>query len=162
DGTTLTLVKITTEIFSALEDNAPGLAVKNLTLDRVWFVGSGDPITARNSPGVVVLGEGTVVKDSDIDGTMYQANGSNPEGILRYGDASHVLIDRVRIWNFGVSTKMDGGGVIRDTYAQQTVGFDGDHIDGFTRRDGANRVDIVRSRFMTAVPCHTSGPFFIQ
>ena len=162
DGTALTLVKIVTEVYTNVQDNRPELAVKHLLLDRCWFVGSGSPIAAQYSPGLIVPGAGAVIKDSDLEGTAYQANGKNPEAILTYSDVSDVLIDRVRIWNFGVSAKMDGGGLIRETYAQQTTGFDGDHCDGFTRRDGTSRIDIVRSRFMTAVPNLSSGPFFIQ
>jgi hypothetical protein len=125
----------------------------NVTLDRVWIRPSG-------ANRALILGPGTVIKDSDIDGSA-MPNGerwgfyTNTSGSYR--------IERVRVTGVSIGAWLDGSGTgtMTDTYIHGMISTNGAHVDGFTRRGGTGPLTILRSRFNIDSGWAT-GAFFLQ
>ena len=142
-GMTLSRVKITSTLDLT--------SVPNVTLDRVWVA----PTSGRNG---VILGAGTVIKDSDIDGSGLVQG----ERIGIYGNTSgSYAISRVAITNVSIGAWLDGdgSGSLTDGYIL-TSSINGAHQDGFTRRAGVGALAITRMRIDSSGPSVT-GAFFI-
>jgi hypothetical protein len=127
--------------------------VPNVTLDRVWIRS-----TARQA---LVVGPGTVIKDSDIDGST----GPQGERIGIYGNVSagSYAIQRVQVTGMSIGAWLDGSGSgsMTGTYIHDMVSIAGAHVDGFTRRDGTGALVIGGSRIDASGPSVT-GAFFLQ
>ena len=144
-GMTLSRVKIVSPLDLSL--------VANVTLDRVWLAPQG----GRQA---LVLGSGTVVTDSDIDGSAMQS----AERIGIYGNVpSRYTISRVSVTGTTVGAWLDGSGMgtMTDTYIHALVSNGGQHMDGFTRRAGTGPLTIARSR-IEARGASVTGAFFLQ
>jgi len=129
--------------------------VPNVTLDRVL-------ITAQGARNGLILGPGSVVKDSDIDGSV----GQQGERIGIFGDVpagSSYSIQRVRVTGMTVGVWLDGNGSgsMTDTYVHDLLSIGGAHVDGFTRRSGTGSLSIARSR-IDASGDNVTGAFFLQ
>jgi hypothetical protein len=125
----------------------------NVTLDRVWLAPDG-------GGRALVLGPGSVVKDSDIDGgAMAQGERIGVYGVV---NGTYALA-RVRITGMSVGAWLDGSGTgsVSDTYIHDLVSIDGAHVDGFTRRGGTGPLRITRSRIDASGP-NVTGALFLQ
>lgn len=127
----------------------------NVTLDRVWLA----PTSGRQA---LVLGSGTVIKDSDIDGSAMPV--AERDGI--YGNSPGAYtIARVNITGMTVGAWLDGdgggAGTMTDTYIHDMVSNGGQHMDGFTRRAGTAPLTILRSR-VDDTGASVTGAFFLQ
>jgi len=128
--------------------------LSNVTLDRVWL----RPTDNRTA---LVLGPGTVIKDSDIDGS----GSVQGERIGIYGNVSSgsYAIERVAITGVSVGAWLDGSasGTMADSYVHDMISINGAHVDGFTRRAGSGPLRILRSR-IDASGGYVTGAFFLQ
>jgi hypothetical protein len=131
---------------------------RNVTLDRVWINPS------RGGRDILVLGNGSVVKWSDIDGWDIPAHEISGNAALRVFNANDYLIRRCKITGAGIGAWIDGNGRGRmvATYLYRSQSSRGAHNDGFTRREGHGRLTISRSRLHVNNPGTTTGPFFLQ
>jgi hypothetical protein len=128
-------------------------SVPNVTLDRVWLAPQG----ARRA---LIFGSGTVIKDSDIDGSQMVQD----ERIAMYGSVSGTYaVERVRITGVSVGAWFDGSGsgTMTDTYIHNLGSINAAHVDGFTRRGGTGTLTINRSR-IDASGNSVTGAFFLQ
>lgn len=145
DGSTLRLVKITRPLDLS--------ELKDVTLDRVWLVPQGGHVA-------LVLGPGSVVKDSDVDG-------SDMQPAERIGVASRVAgsyaIEGLSITGMSVGAWLDGPGTgtLADTYIHAMTSLAGAHVDGLTRRAGTGPLSVIRSRIDASGPSVT-GALFLQ
>ena len=145
-GMTLSQVKITSSLDLT---NVP-----NVTLDRVW-------LKPTDGPYALKIGSGTVVKNSDIDGSAMPTSGERI--IYGFVQSGTYTLTNVSITNMTVGAWFDGpaSGTMNDTYIGSMFSGNGAHKDGFTRRDGVGLLAITR--------CHiddtsnaTTGAFFLQ
>ena len=144
-GMTLSRVKIT-EVLDLY-------SVPNVTLDRVWLA----PVGGVRA---IWLGPGSVIKDSDVDGSsMVQGERI---GIGTSTSGSYQIL-RTSITNVSVGTWLDGtgSGTMTETYVHNLISIDAAHKDGFTRRAGTGSLLIERSRLDASGPM-TTGAFFLQ
>jgi hypothetical protein len=155
DGAVIRLRKIVVYVQSAVWDNLPAAAPKNITIDRCLIVAN-----RRDAP-FVFLGQGSVLKDSLVDGRPTFSQGAGT-GVRTYQDVTDAQILRTRIIDFGLAMILDGGGVVEGVYASTSRSNAGDHTDTFTRRDGINRLDIKSSRLTCDPLDSATGPFFLQ
>jgi hypothetical protein len=145
-GMTISMKKITTGLDLS--------SVPNVTLDRVWLAPQG-------VNRALILGSGTVIKDSDIDGSQMVQN----ERIAMYGNVSSgsYTVARVHITKVSVGAWLDGSapGTMTDTYIHDLISIAGAHVDGFTRRADVGALTINRSR-IDASGNSVTGAFFLQ
>ena len=151
-GMTLSRVKITGGV--DLTD------LPDVTLDQVWLHPTG---TNR----ALILGPGTIIKDSDIDGSAM------PRGErwgLFHGDTggAEYSIARVSITGVSIGAWLDGSapGTMTDTYIRDLISTADAHLDGFTRRSGTGPLTIARSRiaddYTDGGGTHATGSVFLQ
>ncbi|MGB8651649.1 MAG: hypothetical protein WCD35_13430, partial [Mycobacteriales bacterium] len=151
-GMTLSKVKITSSLDLS--------SIPNVTLDRVWLAPTAQGVGRQTA---LVLGAGTVIKDSDIDGTNMIT--AERDGI--WGDSSQggYTIARVNITQMSVGAWIDGNGTgvgtMTDTYIHDMNSNGGQHVDGFTRRSGTAPLTITRSR-IDPEGQYVTGAFFLQ
>ena len=139
--------------------------LSNVTLDRVWL----QPVGANRA---LMLGPGTVVKDSDIDGASMPAGErwgiSSGTGS---GTTGNYTIQRVQITNVSIGMWLDSAtssstGTVTDTYIHNLISTNGAHLDGFTRRGGTGPLTILRSRiaadYSDGGGSHATGSVFLQ
>ena len=127
--------------------------VANVTLNRVWLQPSG-------ANRALILGPGSVIRDSDIDGSRMP----NGERWGLYTNTSgNYTIDRVRITGVSIGAWLDGSGsgTMTGTYMHGFISTNGAHVDGFTRRGGTGPLAISRSRINIDSGSAT-GAFFLQ
>jgi hypothetical protein len=126
----------------------------NVTLDRVW-------LQPQGGVKAVVLGAGTVIKDSDIDGSVM---GSGERMGMYTATSGSYTVARVHITGMSIGAWLDGDGTgtVTDTYVHNMLSVNGAHVDGFTRRAGVGSLLISRSRFDTSGQPNVTGAFFLQ
>ena len=156
NGMTISNVKIT----GALDLSS----YTNVTLDRVW-------VRVTNSNRAIIVGKGTTIKDSDIDGsgmpTGERFGVSSQPGVGTQGDYS-ILRTNITGTSIGIyldSQSSAGSGLISDTYIHNMISTGGAHIDGFTRRVGSAPVTVQRSRIVVDYSdsggTHATGALFL-
>jgi hypothetical protein len=125
----------------------------NVTLDRVW-------LAPRGGTRALVLGSGSVVQDSDIDGSS-MARGERV-GIYGVVSGSYAL-SRIQVTGMSVGAWLDGDGTgtLSDSYLHDLVSLNAAHVDGFTRRSGIGSLRILRCRIDASGPGVT-GALFLQ
>lgn len=151
-GMTLSMVKIATGVDLT---NVP-----NVTLDRVW-------IQPADASRALILGPGTLIKDSDIDGS---AMPTGERWGLFHGDTGGAgyRIERVRVTGVSIGAWLDGSApaTMSDTYIHNLISTGGAHLDGFTRRSGTGPLTITRSRiavdYSDAGGSYATGAVFLQ
>lgn len=128
-------------------------SIPNVTLNRVYLHPSG-------CNRALILGSGTTIKDSDIDGTsMVQG-----ERIAIYGDVSgSYTITGLSISAVSIGAWLDGTGTgtMTDTYIHDEISIASAHVDGFTRRAGTGALAITRCRIDPGSNSVT-GALFLQ
>ena len=147
-GATLSLVKITEGL--DLTDRP------DVTLDRVWL----QPLGTSKA---LILGPGTVIRNSDIDGSLMPPG--ERWGLFHdYTDGAPYTIDKVQVTGVSVGAQLDGltPGTMADTYIHGLVSTGGAHLDGFTRRSGSGPLSIVGSRLTVDFGSFATGAFFLQ
>jgi hypothetical protein len=129
-GQTLRQVRITTPL--DLSD------VPGVTLDQVL-------VAPEGGRRALVLGPGTTVRDSDVDGSAMQ----HGERIGVYGDVDGgYAVTGVSITGMTVGAWLDGpgSGSVTRTYIGDMTSIAGAHMDGLTRRAGTGPLTIRGSR----------------
>jgi hypothetical protein len=133
--------------------------LSGVTLDRIWLQPSG----GRQA---LVLGPGTVIRDSDIDGSAMQIG--ERDGIYGNASSGSYAIEGVQITGMSVGAWLDGdaSGTMTDTYIHSMASTSTTHLDGFTRRAGTGTLTIARSRVAVDYSgdgdSHATGSFFLQ
>lgn len=148
-GMTISRMKITTSLDLS---NIP-----NVTLDHVLLIPS-----AGGNIRALILGPGTTIVDSDIDGSMMDHSG---EQIGIYGcvpAGKTYSINRVNLTGMTVGAWLDcdGNGSMVDTYIHGLVSNNGAHMDGFTRRAGIGQLTVARTRIDDSGASVTGALFF--
>ena len=149
-GLTIRNMKITTSLDLS--------STANVTLDHVWLAPQ-----AGGNIRALILGPGTTIVDSDIDGSMMDHSG---EQIGIYGCVpvgQTYSINRVDLTGMTVGAWLDcdGNGSMVDTYIHGLVSNNGAHMDGFTRRAGIGQLTIARSRIDVS-GASVTGALFLQ
>jgi hypothetical protein len=128
----------------------------DVTLDRVWL----QPVGADRA---LILGAGTVIRDSDIDGSRM------PEGErwgLYHADTpgAPYSIERVQITGVSIGAWLDGSaaGRLSEAYIHGMESTGRAHLDGITRRAGTGELTIERSRVSVDFGSWATGAFFLQ
>ena len=144
-GMTLSRVKINSTVDLS--------TIPNVTLDRVWL----RPTNSRNA---LIVGPGTVLKDSDLDGSGI--GDGERIGIYSNTSSGTYSIQRVHITQMSIGAWLDGSGSgsMSDTYIHDYTSS-GAHVDGFTRRAGTGVLTISRCRIDTSQG-YVTGAFFLQ
>ena len=136
-GMTISNVKITKAL------DLSGKA--NVTLDRVW-------VQVNDSDRAILLGAGTTIRDSDVDGSLMAPGGSfgisSKPGV---GTLGNYTIERVNITNLTQAIYLDSGtsastGLVTDTYVHSMLSTNGAHLDGMQRMAGTGPLTILRCR----------------
>ena len=148
-GMTISRMKITTSLDLS---NIP-----NVTLDHVLLIPH-----AGGNIRALILGPGTTIVDSDIDGSMMDHSG---EQIGIYGCVpvgKTYSINRVNLTGMTVGAWLDcdGNGSMVDTYIHGLVSNNGAHMDGFTRRAGIGQLTVARTRIDDSGASVTGALFF--
>lgn len=146
-GMTLSMVKINSTVDLS--------KLSNVTLDRVW-------LRPTNDRYALIVGPGTVIKDSDLDGSGYPID---QERIGIYSNTSSgttYSIQGVNITGMSIGAWLDGSGTgtMTDSYLHGFTSI-GAHVDGFTRRAGSGPLTISRCRIDTSGN-YVTGAFFLQ
>jgi hypothetical protein len=129
-GQTLRRVRITTPL--DLSD------VPGVTLDQVLLAPEG----GRRA---LVLGPGTTVQNSDVDGSAMR----DGERIGVYGNVDgRYALTGVSITGMSIGAWLDGPGIgtVTRTYIRDMISAAGAHVDGLTRRAGTGPLTIRDSR----------------
>lgn len=128
-------------------------SVPGVTLDRVWLA----PVGGAHA---LTLGPGTVLRDSDVNGSDMQQG----ERIGIYGNvAGTYSISGVAVSGMSVGAWLDGEGTgtVSRTWIGAMTSINGAHIDGLTRRSGTGSLVVTGTRIDATGPFAT-GALFLQ